>query len=115
MQGNVAALPAQHMQALAKATRRRTEIAEMKKELRFGALSAKKALTDPRAVGRVTVSLILISQRGWGERKAKLFLRLIGAPEAVLAKQVQDLTERQIDVLRRGLEQPFPRKSRSWW
>lgn len=101
-----AAQPPQHMVALAKAMRRKQEVAQLKREVKAGRLSAAAALNDPRAVGAVTVGTILIAQCTWGRKRTTRFLSRIGATSSVLDKRVEDLTSRQRAILVRALLDP---------
>lgn len=117
MEGGSAALPVsggmpKHMLALAKAQRRVREIAQLKRDVREGRLSAADALSDPRASGAVTVGQVLEAQRGWGERSSIVFLSELYAPATVMVKRVESLTERQRELLRRALGEPFSPISR---
>jgi hypothetical protein len=109
MQAGTATAPRrqQTMDALAMANRRRQDHKNLKWEIASGAVTAKAAFADPRAIGAFTVGNLLIAQRGWGERKAIRFLMAIGATSAVLVKPVDKLTERQRDILLRALDRPF--------
>lgn len=96
----------QHMTALAKAVRRKKEMAQLKRDVAAGRLSAVKALDDPRAVGTVTVGMILLAQRHWGRQRTSRFLLGIGAPPSAFAKRVEALTDRQRGVIVQALTIP---------
>lgn len=108
--------PVQYMAALEKAQRRKSEIAQLKREIKAGRLNAAEALKDPRASGAVTVGTILIAQPQWGRRRTANFVVSLGASTSLLTKRVEKLTERQLALLVAALLNPHLRGgNRDWW
>lgn len=98
--------PSQYMPALAKAQRRRQEVAQLKRDLAAGRVTAAQALVDPRSTGSVTLGTILIAQPGWGRRKTGRFLQRLGAPSAAFTKRVEDMVPRQKAIIILALRTP---------
>jgi hypothetical protein len=93
------------MTALESANRARTNIAEVKVELRAGALSAADALYDPRAAS-MTIERLLSAQPRWGQTRVHRTLTALrwatdGEFQTVIwpDMRVRDLTERQKRLL----------------
>lgn len=97
---------AQYMNALESANRTRSQIAELKAELRAGTLTVVEALDDPRAAP-MTIKALLSAQYKWGTTRVHRALRNLrwetaGPGQALLwpDTRVRDLTERQRELLR---------------
>lgn len=103
----------QNMLALEKAMCRKQEIAELKRDLKAGRTTAVQALSDPRAVGAVTLGTVLMAQPQWGRKRTVSFLRHAHIPDHAFAKRVEDLTDRQRRLLAHALlhrGEPLPRE-----
>jgi hypothetical protein len=88
--------------ALAHANRVRSERAELKRALAKGQRSAAEVVSDPPfSVLNMPIRQVVLSQRGWGPKRAQRLLRSASVPED---KQVGSLTARQRKALRTLLE-----------
>ncbi|HEV2790204.1 MAG TPA: hypothetical protein VGV69_02765 [Solirubrobacterales bacterium] len=95
------AAPPQHMRALKRANEIRLGHAELKRDIKAGRVNFAQALSDPRAIGSISVVDLLKAQRRWGTTRARKFLTPLTIPEN---KRVDALTSRQ----RRVLVSSFP-------
>jgi hypothetical protein len=89
--------PAQHLQALARATAVRVARAELKRDVEQGAVSVGEIiLRPPWEAASMTIAALLTSQRNWGSARSRKFLAGIGMPET---KTIASMTERQRSLL----------------
>jgi hypothetical protein len=103
--GNMATVDAgqrqQHLKALEYANRVRLARAELKRDVRAGAVSVSEViLACPWEAHRMEVSDLLTSQKRWGRERCRRLLVPVGIPEN---KQIGTLTERQRTALADGL------------
>lgn len=87
----------QHMSALERANAVRLARAQLKRDVKAGAVSIRDAL-DADCARRMRVLDLLAWQRGWGPVRAGKLLRRAGCSERLLVEQ---LTDRQRQVLGR--------------
>lgn len=96
---------AQYMDALGKANETRLARAETKRQIRAGEKTVFDAITKP-CFAKATFASLLAAQRRWGPRRTTRFLTRLSWEQVFISefRLVQDLTEREIEVLRRALE-----------
>jgi hypothetical protein len=89
----IAAVPAQRRRALEYANGVRRARADLKRRVRAGRLGAAEVVVAcPWYARTMTVTDLLVSQRGWGPIRSRRLLRSVLVPEN---KQVGALTQRQ--------------------
>lgn len=94
----------QHMEALARANEVRLARAALKRRIATGETSACEVVEScPWETQSMTLLELLTSQRRWGRTRARKFLMALGLSEN---KMLGSLTERQRQMLCRGLENP---------
>jgi hypothetical protein len=97
---------AQRRAAIKRACAVRDERVAIRRQLRAGTKTVGDILTEP-CCATATLYQMLVAQYRWGDRRAIEFLSKLGndwrTPISPMRK-LQDLTERQIEVLRRALE-----------
>lgn len=89
------AAPAQHMQALQRATAVRVARAELKRNVERGEDGRRVVLDAPCEAASMTIAE-LTSQRYWGTIRSRKFQAGIGMPET---KTIASMTERQRTLL----------------
>lgn len=96
----------QHLAALAHANEHRLARAAVKAQLRSKSITLLDALAEP-CCATATLYAMLAAQCRWGDRRTMKFLANLGnewRTPISATRRVQDLTEREISVLRRALE-----------
>jgi hypothetical protein len=111
MEAATTAIPAsiapQHMRALAHANRVRLARAELKRSIKAGRTDPATVVRGcPWQVATMTVGELLRSQRRWGRARARKFLSSLALNEN---RELSKLTERQRNLLARGLEEKSQR------
>jgi hypothetical protein len=85
--------PQQRRLALARANHVRIARATLKRRLRTGEVAAAETiLCSSRDTDTMTVTELLLSQRGWGPKRSSIILRSVSLSES---KTLGSLTERQ--------------------
>ncbi|MCA1700038.1 MAG: hypothetical protein LC790_14505 [Actinobacteria bacterium] len=103
--------PAQHMQALQRATAVRVARAGLKRDVEKGAASVGEVILNPPwEAASMTIAELLTSQRNWGSTRSRKFLVGLGMPET---KTVASMTERQRSLLATSLSE-VSRPVESW-
>lgn len=97
----------QNMEALAWANERRLAAARAKRELRAGNRSLESVLRDPMC-GGARVAQVLQAQYKWGPQRVAALMGHVGVG---LQRRVEDLTDRQVDVIVRAAQLP----QSEWW
>lgn len=103
--GDIAmAVEPQHLRALERANRVRLARAALKRSVGAGEVSVAEVITDPHwQVEGMSVSELLMSQRGWGRARCRRVLLSLGVAEN---KRIGTLTERQRGALAGALPEP---------
>jgi hypothetical protein len=96
--------PAQHIRALQIANEVRLARSRMKKQICQGELSAAEVIDNcPGEVRTMTVAELLGSQRRWGGKRCRTFLKSIPMSET---RKIGELTDRERGRLIQGLSSP---------
>lgn len=83
----------QHMQALQRANEVRLARADLKRQVKEGAITVGDViLTSPWEAASMPIAELLMSQHRWGKTRCSKFLTEIGMPET---KTIGSMTERQ--------------------
>ena len=83
----------QHLQALQLANRVRLALAELKRKVAAGHVSAAEVIVEcPWEASSMAISDLLMSQRRWGRARCRRLVVAVGLPEN---KQIGSLTVRQ--------------------